>query len=60
MADSNIRYLLFDIESVADGKLISKIVYPDENYSPEKAVEEYGKARFENCLLYTSPSPRDS
>ena len=47
MADSNIRYLLFDIESVADGELISKIVYPGKDYSPKKAVEEYGKERLE-------------
>ncbi len=33
-----IRYLLFDVESVADGELIARTRYPQRNLSPEQAV----------------------
>ena len=48
MTESNIRYLLFDIESVADGELISKIRYSGENLSPGEAVKRYGQERLAN------------
>ena len=41
-----VRYLIFDIESVADGALVAKVRYPGESLSPD-------------CLLYTTPSTRD-
>lgn len=39
--NSNVRYLVFDIESVADGQLVSKIRYPGEGLSPEDAIARY-------------------
>lgn len=41
MSNSNVRYLVFDIESVADGDLISSIRYPGEGLSAEQAVARY-------------------
>ena len=41
MSSPAVSYLVFDIESVADGNLISKVRYPSENYSPTKAIEVY-------------------
>ena len=41
MPSKNIRYLVFDIESVADGDLISKIRFPGEGKSPDEAIEAY-------------------
>lgn len=40
-SNSKVRYLVFDIESVADGQLVSKIRYPGENLSPEDAIARY-------------------
>lgn len=45
----NIRYLLFDVESVADGELIAKTRYPSSSFSPAEAV-----AKFRQELLLTS------
>jgi predicted PolB exonuclease-like 3'-5' exonuclease len=39
--NGNVRYLVFDIESVADGNLISKVRYPEKNFSPDEALREY-------------------
>lgn len=36
-----IRYLVFDVESVADPQLVAKLRYPNEGLSPEEAVERY-------------------
>lgn len=36
-----IRYLVFDIESVADGALVSKLRYPGEGLTSEEAVARY-------------------
>lgn len=42
MASSDIRYLVFDIETVADGRLIQKIKYPDTpELTPKQAVDKY-------------------
>jgi predicted PolB exonuclease-like 3'-5' exonuclease len=41
MADTNVSYLAFDIESVADGELVSRLRYPGENLSPAAAVRRY-------------------
>ena len=35
------RYLVFDIESVADGDLVSRLRYPGENLPPQKAIARY-------------------
>jgi 3'-5' exonuclease len=38
---SQVRYLVFDIESVADGQLVSKIRYPGEGLPPADAIARY-------------------
>jgi predicted PolB exonuclease-like 3'-5' exonuclease len=41
MSSSTVRYLVFDIESVADGELVSKLRYPGQGLSPADAVRRY-------------------
>jgi 3'-5' exonuclease len=41
MSKSTVRYLVFDIESVADGELVSKIRYPGQGLSAADAVRRY-------------------
>jgi len=41
MSTKNVRYLVFDIESVADGDLISKVRYPGNDYSAQEATDAY-------------------
>ena len=41
MADSTVTYLVFDIETVADGALVSRIRYPGEKLEPSAAIERY-------------------
>lgn len=36
-----VSHLIFDVESVADGNLVSKVRYPGMNYSPEEAIATY-------------------
>ncbi|TWT53452.1 putative 3'-5' exonuclease related to the exonuclease domain of PolB [Rubripirellula amarantea] len=36
-----ISHLIFDVESVSDGDLISKVRYPGQNYTPEDAIATY-------------------
>ncbi len=38
---TDIKYLVFDIESVADGSLVSRIRYPDKGYDSDTAVDRY-------------------
>jgi predicted PolB exonuclease-like 3'-5' exonuclease len=61
MSKSNVRYLVFDIESVADGDLVSKIRYPGQNLSPAEAVRRYRDelmAKFETDFIpYTFQVP---
>jgi len=38
---SAVRYLVFDIESVADGALVSKLVFPAEKLKPTEAIAKY-------------------
>lgn len=37
----NVKYLIFDIEAIADGALVSKIRYPKENLLPPEAIARY-------------------
>lgn len=37
----DVQYLLFDVESVADGRLIAASRYPEERLSPEQAIEKF-------------------
>src|SRR6185295_2737072 len=46
-ADPTVTYLAFDIESVADGDLVSKIRYPGEGLKPDAAVARYREELFE-------------
>jgi len=41
MADTTVVYLAFDVESVADGELVSRIRYPGEKLPPEVAISRY-------------------
>lgn len=36
-----IRYLVFDVESVADPQLVAKLRYPHEELDPDEAVDRY-------------------
>lgn len=46
---NDVRYLLFDVESVPDGELIAKTRYPSEELGPSDAID-----RFRQELLVTS------
>lgn len=41
MATTAVRYLVFDVESVADGAMVSRIQYPGEGLSPGEAITRY-------------------
>lgn len=41
MADATVSYLAFDIESVTDGALVSRIRYPGEKLTPQQATDRY-------------------
>lgn len=41
MASSPIRFLVFDVESVADGQLVANVRYPDEQLTPAAAIRRY-------------------
>ncbi len=42
MADStDVKYLVFDVETVADGELISRAHYPGEDLPPDQAAAKY-------------------
>ena len=61
MKTADVSYLVFDIESVADGDLVSAIRYPGENLTPEEAVERYRAellAKYESDFIpYTFQVP---
>lgn len=41
MAKTDVKYLVFDSESVADGELVAKLRYPQDELAPEEAVAQY-------------------
>jgi predicted PolB exonuclease-like 3'-5' exonuclease len=41
MGKHGVRYLVFDVESVADGALVAKVRYPGEAIEPAEAVARY-------------------
>ena len=45
--NGNVRYLVFDIESIADGNLISKIRYPERELSAKEAIKELAGEQME-------------
>lgn len=46
MSDA-VAHLIFDVESIADGELISAVRYPDETLTPEEAIAKYQAERLE-------------
>jgi len=47
VTQSPVSYLVFDVEAVADGDLISRVRYPGEELSPQAAVARYQGEQFE-------------
>ena len=41
MSEETVRYLVFDVESAADGELVSRIRYPGEDLSAAEAIQRY-------------------
>ena len=41
MAKQTVQYLVFDVESVADGDLVAKLRYPGESLAPNQAIRRY-------------------
>ena len=54
---SQVRYLIFDVESVADGDLVAAIRYPGEKMKPAKAVERFRGERMEKYDTDFIPYP---
>ena len=61
MAGSSVRYLVFDVESVADATLVGKLRYPGESLSGDEAVQRYRGELMEkhdsDFIPYTFQSP---
>ncbi len=49
MNNDEVKYIVFDIESIPDAKLIKKVKYPDQGIDEKKAVE-----KFQEEILTTS------
>ncbi len=45
---SDVRYLIFDVEAVGDGDLVQRVRYPDEELTPQEAVERYRRELLED------------
>jgi len=41
VTSNEVKYLLFDVESVADGEAIAKTRYPGKNYRPQQAINAF-------------------
>src|SRR5688572_400662 len=58
---ANVRYLVFDVESVADGALVAKLRFPGEKLDAKEGVARYRAelmAKFENDFIpYTFQVP---
>jgi predicted PolB exonuclease-like 3'-5' exonuclease len=61
MSTHSVRYLVFDIESVADARLVSRLRYPTESIEPQEAVRRYREellAKYESDFIpYTYQVP---
>lgn len=44
---SDVKYLIFDIETVGDGDLIQKVRFPDEELTPREATDRYRRQLME-------------
>lgn len=47
MAANEIRYLVFDVESISDGQLVSAVRYPGEQLDAQAALSKYRAERIE-------------
>lgn len=47
MTDTEIKYLVVDVESVPDAKLIAMVKFPDKDINDEDAVRAYQQERFD-------------
>jgi predicted PolB exonuclease-like 3'-5' exonuclease len=45
--DGTVRFLVFDVESAADGKLVAEIRYPEEHLEPAEAIARYRQQRLQ-------------
>ncbi|HYW78414.1 MAG TPA: 3'-5' exonuclease, partial [Thermoguttaceae bacterium] len=58
---ADIHYLVFDIESVADGELVAKLRHPGESVEPAEAIRQYREqllAKYESDFIpYTYQIP---
>ena len=45
---TKVSYLVFDVESVADGQLISQVRYPDQGLNANEAISAYQDELLEN------------
>ena len=56
-----VRFFVFDVEAVADGDLVSRIRYPDEDLTPQQAIRKYRdellEERGRDMLPYTFMLP---
>jgi hypothetical protein len=43
MAQQKVAFLVFDVESVADGELVAQVRYPAERLAPDEAIARYMK-----------------
>ena len=43
--EENVKYLVFDIETIVDGELVKKVNYPDESLSAKEARDRYAAER---------------
>ena len=41
MAQDDVRYLIFDVEAVGDGGIVSRVRYPGRGLSPQEALRNY-------------------
>ncbi len=48
MADDKVGFLVFDIESVAQGELVASVRYPQEELTPAAAIQRYGQELMES------------
>ena len=47
MSQPPVSYLVFDVEAIADGDLISRVRYPGEELSPADALARYQSEQVE-------------
>ena len=61
MPRTNVRYLVFDVESVAVGELVSRLRYPGQSLRPQEAVRRYRDELMEkyesDFIPYTFQTP---